>query len=40
LRRNAYGGRSPDDAEVERLETYIRDYAARLATMPRLELTK
>jgi cytochrome b pre-mRNA-processing protein 3 len=40
LRRNAYGGRSPDDAEVERLEAHIRDYAARLASTPRLELTK
>jgi len=40
LRRNAYGGRSPDDAEVERLEAHIRDYAARLARTPRLELTK
>src|SRR5581483_10837173 len=29
LRRNAYGGRSPDDAEVERLEAHVRDYAAR-----------
>lgn len=40
LRRNAYGGRSPDDAEVERLEAHIRDYAARLAATPRLELAK
>ena len=40
LRRNAYGGRSPHDAEVERLEDHIRDYAARLASTPRLELTK
>jgi cytochrome b pre-mRNA-processing protein 3 len=40
LRRNAYGGRSPDDAEVERLEAHVRGYAARLASMPRLELTK
>jgi len=40
LRRNAYGGRSPDDAEVERLETHIRDYAARLATTPRADLEK
>lgn len=40
LRRNAYGGRSADDAEVERLEVHIRDYAARLAGTPRLELTK
>ena len=40
LRRNAYGGRSPDDAEVERPEAHVRGYAARLASMPRLELTK
>jgi cytochrome b pre-mRNA-processing protein 3 len=40
LRRNAYGGTSPADAEVERLEAHIRDYAARLATTPRLELIK
>jgi cytochrome b pre-mRNA-processing protein 3 len=40
LRRNAYGGRSPDDAEVERLEAHVRGYAARLASMPRIELTK
>jgi len=40
LRRNAYGGRSPDDVEVERLEAHIRDHAARLAGTPRLELTK
>ena len=40
LRRNAYGGRSPDAAEVERLETHIRDYAARLARTPRADLEK
>jgi cytochrome b pre-mRNA-processing protein 3 len=40
LRRNAYGGRSPDNAEVERLEAHIRDYAARLASTLRLDLTK
>lgn len=40
LRRNAYGGRSPDDAEVERLELLVRDYAARLADTPRLDLIK
>jgi len=40
LRRNAYGGRSPDDAEVERLEAHTRDYAARLAVTPRQELEK
>jgi cytochrome b pre-mRNA-processing protein 3 len=40
LRRNAYGGRSPDDVEVGRLEAHIRDYAARLARTSRPELTK
>ena len=40
LLRNAYGGRSPGDAEVECLEVHIREYAARLAATPRLELTK
>lgn len=40
LRRNAYGGRSPDDAEVECLETHIRGYAARLAATPRADLEK
>jgi cytochrome b pre-mRNA-processing protein 3 len=38
LRRNAYGGRSPEDAEVERLEAHIRDYAVRLAATPRPKL--
>src|SRR5262249_33670234 len=40
LRRNAYGGRSPDEAEIERLEAHIRDYAARLNRTPRLDLIK
>jgi cytochrome b pre-mRNA-processing protein 3 len=40
LRRNAYGGRSPDNAEVERLETHTRDYAARLASTLRMDLIK
>src|SRR3954468_10183313 len=40
LRRNAYGGRSPDDVEVGRLEAHIRDYAARLARTSRPELMK
>jgi cytochrome b pre-mRNA-processing protein 3 len=40
LRRNAYGGRSPEVAEIERLEAHIRGYAARLAATPRLELAK
>jgi cytochrome b pre-mRNA-processing protein 3 len=40
LRRNAYGGTSPDAAAVERLECHIRNYAARLSATPRLELTK
>lgn len=34
LRRNAYGGRSPDDTEVACLEAHVRDYAARLADTP------
>jgi cytochrome b pre-mRNA-processing protein 3 len=34
LRRNAYGGRSPDDTEVACLEAHVRDYAARLAGTP------
>ncbi len=40
LRRNAYGGRSPQEAEVERLETHVRSYAARLASTPRNQLIK
>ena len=40
LRRNAYGGRAPGDAEGQRPEAHVRDYAARLASTPRLELTK
>lgn len=40
LRRNAYGGRSPDDAEVERLEAHVRGYAARLARTSRSDLEK
>ena len=34
LRRNAYGGTSPADAAVARLEAHVRDYAARLAGIP------
>ncbi len=40
LRRNAYGGRSPDDAEVARLEAHVRAYADRLAATPRNNLIK
>lgn len=40
LRRNAYGGRSPDDQAVARLETHVRHYAARLVATPRQELIK
>lgn len=40
LRRNAYGGRSPDDTQVECLEAHVRDYAARLAGTPGRELAK
>ena len=40
LRRNAYGGTSPDDAEVERLEAHVRGYAARLARTSRSDLEK
>jgi cytochrome b pre-mRNA-processing protein 3 len=40
LRRNAYGGRSPDAAAVARLEAYVRAYAKRLASTPRDDLLK
>jgi len=40
LRRNAYGGRSPDAGQVERLEAYVREYAERLAVTPEGQLTK
>ena len=40
LRRNAYGGRSPDDCRVARLEAYVRQYAAKLAATPREDLAK
>jgi cytochrome b pre-mRNA-processing protein 3 len=40
LRRNAYGGRSPDDGHVARLEAHVRQYAARLAATPREDLVK
>jgi cytochrome b pre-mRNA-processing protein 3 len=40
LRRNAYGGRSPDDQAVARLEAHVRQYATRLAATPRQELIK
>jgi len=40
LRRNAYGGRSPGDAEVARLEAHVRTYAGRLAATARNNLIK
>jgi len=41
LRRNAYGGRPPVEAEpVMRLEAYVRDEAGRLARTARNDLTK
>jgi len=41
LRRNAYGGRSPgDDRQVAQLETYVRQFAGRLAKTPAAKLIK
>jgi cytochrome b pre-mRNA-processing protein 3 len=40
LRRNAYGGRSPDDSQVARLEVHVRRYAEKLAVTPRQDLLK
>jgi cytochrome b pre-mRNA-processing protein 3 len=41
LRRNAYGGRPPDDAgPVDRLEAYVRAEADRLAAAARADLIK
>ncbi|MCA0302158.1 MAG: ubiquinol-cytochrome C chaperone family protein [Proteobacteria bacterium] len=40
LRRNAYGGRSPGEAEVAQLEAHVRAYAARLAATARNNLIK
>jgi cytochrome b pre-mRNA-processing protein 3 len=41
LRRNAYGGRSPEnDGQVGRLETYVRQFAKRLAATSSTELIK
>lgn len=40
LRRNAYGGRVPDEAEVSRLETHVRDFARHLAETARADLIK
>lgn len=41
LRRNAYGGRPPEDgSRVGRLETYVRREVERLATAARRDLTK
>jgi cytochrome b pre-mRNA-processing protein 3 len=41
LRRNAYGGRPPADAQaVAQLEAHVRQYAARLAATPRNDLIK
>jgi cytochrome b pre-mRNA-processing protein 3 len=39
LRRNAYGGRSPEnDGQVDRLETYVRQFARQLAARSSAEL--
>lgn len=41
LRRNAYGGRSPEESDVVvRLETYVREYARVLEATARNDLTK
>ena len=41
LRRNAYGGTSPQDSEaVVRLEAYVRDYAKSLGSTARNEFIK
>jgi cytochrome b pre-mRNA-processing protein 3 len=40
LRRNAYGGRSPDDGQVARLEVHVRRYAEKLAATSRQDLLK
>ena len=41
LRRNAYGGTSPQDSEaVVRLEAYVRNYARSLGTTARNDLIK
>jgi cytochrome b pre-mRNA-processing protein 3 len=41
LRRNAYGGRPPADAQaVAQLEAHVRQYAARLAATRRNDLIK
>lgn len=40
LRRNAYGGRSPGEEQVARLEDHVRRYAATLAATARHELIK
>jgi cytochrome b pre-mRNA-processing protein 3 len=41
LRRNAYGGRPPDDdAAVARLEAYVRQLAEQLAGLSRADLAK
>jgi cytochrome b pre-mRNA-processing protein 3 len=41
LRRNAYGGRSPEnDGQVARLEAYVRQFARQLAATSSSELIK
>jgi cytochrome b pre-mRNA-processing protein 3 len=40
LRRNAYGGRSPADPDLARLEEHVRAYAETLANTPRNDLIK
>ena len=38
LRRNAYGGTSPSDGSLKRLEAHVRAYAERLVETPRNKL--
>ena len=40
LRRNAYGGRSPEDEQVSHLDAYVRRYAAKLTATSRPDLIK
>jgi len=40
LRRNAYGGRSPAEEPLSRLEEHVRGYAEALASTPRNDLIK
>jgi cytochrome b pre-mRNA-processing protein 3 len=40
LRRNAYGGTAPSDAQVARLEAHVRGYVEHLAAARRADLMK